>query len=183
MNSGVIYKALSGFYYVDCEGRSITCRARGKFRNDGSSPCVGDRVNITLINDNEGTVTEILPRRNTFIRPAVSNIDQMVIIVSAVIPITDPFLIDRIALISVLNNCEPVICINKCDLDKADKLYSIYEKSGFKLIRVSVKTGEGINELKDALKGKINVFTGNSGVGKSSILNAIAPHFQIETNV
>ena len=181
MHNGVIYKALSGFYYVDCGGSSVTCRARGKFRNDGTTPCVGDRVRVTQSGEGEGTVAEILPRKNNFIRPAVSNIDQMIIIVSAVIPITDPFLIDRIALISVLNDCEPVICINKCDLDRADELYSIYEKSGFRLLRVSAKSGEGIDELRSILKDKISVFTGNSGVGKSSILNAISPKFDIKT--
>ena len=178
MISGIIYKALSGFYYVSTSEGEITCRARGKFRKENNSPLVGDRVEISLSGGNEGMIETILPRKNSFIRPSVANVDQMVIIASAA---TDPFLIDRIALIAVLNGCEPVICINKCDLDPADELCEIYRGSGFKTMLVSAADGTGIDELRECLNGKVSVLTGNSGVGKSSLINMLSPDFNIET--
>ena len=107
--SAVIYKALSGFYYVDDGGRSISCRARGRFRHEGCTPLVGDRVRYTLTGEDTGMVDEILPRRNAFQRPAVANIDQLVIVASAAIPVTDPFLIDRMTVTAILRGCTPVI--------------------------------------------------------------------------
>jgi ribosome biogenesis GTPase len=169
----VIYKALAGFYYVEAGGESVTCRARGVFRRDGVTPLVGDTAAVELSAPGVGTVTEILPRRNAFTRPPVANLDAMVIVASAAIPKTDPFLIDRMAAIAYRNDCECVILINKCDMDSADRLYEIYSLSGFCTIRVSAVTGEGIDMVKDAIRGKISAFTGNSGVGKSSILNAL----------
>ena len=181
MVNGTIFKALSGFYYVSTVNGDLTCRARGKFRKENISPLVGDLVSVAETGNGEGLISEIFPRKNAFIRPPVANIDQMVIIASAAIPVTDPFLIDRIALIAVLNNCEPVICINKCDINPAKELFDIYKNSGFKVILTSAEEGTGIDELKLILRGKINVFTGNSGVGKSSILNALSPDFHILT--
>lgn len=181
MSKGVIYKALSGFYYVASDGKDITCRARGKFRKDNNAPLVGDLVEISLNSETEGNIEKILPRKNSFIRPQVANVDQLIIIASAAIPITDPFLIDRIATISVFNSCEPIVCINKKDIDPAEELYTIYKNSGFKTVLTSAETGEGIEELRQCLKGKISVFTGNSGVGKSSILNRLSPKFNIKT--
>lgn len=182
MLKGVIYKALSGFYYVITDEGEISCRARGKFRKDKNAPLVGDFVEISVSSGNEGVIEKILERKNSFIRPAVANIDQMVIIASGAIPVTDPFLIDRIALIASLNDCEPIICINKCDLDPGKELFDIYSNSGFRTILTSAEDGTGIDELREALKGKISVFTGNSGVGKSSILNRLSEQFHIETS-
>ena len=181
MINGIIYKALSGFYYVSTSKGEITCRARGKFRREKTPPLVGDHVEIIESTPGEGMIEMILPRRNAFIRPPVANVDQMVIIASAAIPVTDPFLIDRIALIAVLNNCEPIICINKCDLDPADDLRAIYENCGFKIVAVSAEDGTGIDDLRELLESRISVFTGNSGVGKSSILNRLSPDFNIQT--
>ena len=180
MNNGIIMKALSGFYYVDTgDGELIACRARGKFRHKKITPLVGDRVEITRLEDNTGMVDEILPRKNEFLRPAVANIDQLVIIVSQATPITDPFLIDRMTSLAEGKNCESVICINKCDLERADELYEIYSSVGFPTVRVSAETGEGIGELLSLVRGKVSAFTGNSGVGKSSILNALEPGFSL----
>ena len=181
MKKGIIFKALSGFYYVDTPEGKIECRARGKFRKDRVSPLVGDEVMIEETENEKGTLVEILPRRNSFIRPSVANIDMLVIIASAVIPVTDPFLIDRIAAIAELKGCQPIICVNKSDADPGDELYDIYSKSGFKTIRTSAFTGEGVAELGEAIKGHTCAFTGNSGVGKSSLLNALEPDFGIET--
>ena len=177
--NGVILKALSGFYYVDDgSGRTVTCRARGKFRHQRITPLVGDRVSFTRLTDGVGALEEILPRKNRFQRPAVANIDQLVLVVSGAVPVTDPFLIDRVtALADSKEGCGCLICINKCDLDPADTLYKTYTQAGFLTLRVSAATGEGMEALSAAITGRVSAFTGNSGVGKSSILNALEPGF------
>lgn len=178
---GRIKKALSGFYYVDQEGGgTLTCRARGKFRKEGITPLVGDWVEIRETEPGRGMVWEIEPRRNAFLRPAVANIDQMVVIASAAVPITDPFLIDRVTAIAALKNCDVVVCVNKCDLEPGDDLAAIYRQAGFPVVQVSAETGAGIPELCDMLTGKLSAFTGNSGVGKSRILNAVEPGFSLQ---
>ena len=179
MSEGRIQKALSGFYYVDTGTEVLTCRARGKFRKDGISPLVGDRVEVRELGNGEGFVEAILPRKNAFTRPAVANIDQLVVIASGAIPKTDPYLIDRVAAIAALKGCEVIILLNKCDLDSADNLYQIYRAAGFQTLRVSAQTGEGLEELIPLISNKLSAFTGNSGVGKSSILNALDPEFQL----
>ena len=177
---GVIQKALSGFYYVNTGRELLTCRARGRFRKEGVTPLVGDRVEVRELGNGEGFVEAILPRKNDFTRPAVANIDQLVVIASGAIPKTDPFLIDRVAAIAALKGCGVVVVLNKCDLDSADDLYGIYTAAGFPTVRVSAETGEGIGELLPLISGKLSAFTGNSGVGKSSILNALGPEFHLQ---
>ena len=181
MTEGRIGKALSGFYYVTTEaGETLTCRARGKFRKEGLSPLVGDRVAVRELGGGEGYVEEILPRRNAFQRPAVANIDQLVIVASGAIPVTDPFLIDRMSAVAALKDCGVVLLLNKHDLDPAEELYRIYIAAGFPTLRVSAETGEGMAELENLLAGKLSAFTGNSGVGKSSILNRLDPRFALK---
>lgn len=177
---GTIIKALSGFYYVNAEENVYECRARGKFRLDGTSPLVGDKVSFNLDSNGKGYIEKVFERRNFFIRPAVANIDTMVFVAANTNPVTDPFLIDRVSVIAEEADCELVICINKTDIDSADELYDIYSNSGFATFRTSAETGSGLTELMEALKGKICAFTGNSGVGKSSILNAIVPELKLE---
>lgn len=179
--TGTIVKALSGFYYVDCGDEVVTCRARGKFRHAGTSPLVGDRVEITPQGDGTGSVERVLERKNAFTRPAVANMDLLVMIAAGVNPVTDPFLIDRVAAIAERKNCEPVICLNKCDLEPCEQLCRIYRSAGFTTLQVSAVTGAGIQTLSDVIAGKNVVFTGNSGVGKSSILNALDPRLSIAT--
>lgn len=179
MSRGRIWKALSGFYYVDAGGRTVTCRARGKFRQEGRSPLVGDWVEVQETEDGQGVVWEIYPRRTAFDRPAAANIDQLVIVASQAAPVTDPFLIDRVASIAALKNCGAVVCVNKCDLAPGEELADIYRRAGFPVVLTSAETGEGIEALKELLKGKLSAFTGNSGVGKSSLLNAIQPGFSL----
>ena len=179
MSRGRIEKALSGFYYVNTGSEVLQCRARGKFRKEGMSPLVGDWVEIQELGSGEGMVQAIEPRRNQFQRPAAANVDQLVIIASAAIPVTDPYLIDRISAIAVLKGCQVLVVLNKCDLDSADELYGIYSASAIPVLRVSAVTGEGLTALYQALRGKLSVLTGNSGVGKSSLLNALAPHFNL----
>lgn len=182
MIKGQIVKALSGFYYVDTDdGRQLQCRARGKFRKDGDSPLVGDWVEVRETEEGTGMVWEILPRRNAFARPAVANIDQLVIVASGAIPQTDPFLIDRVSAIAALKDCDTLLVLNKCDLDQAEALWEIYARSGIPVVRVSAETGEGMEALVPLIAGKLSAFTGNSGVGKSSILNALEPNFSLST--
>ena len=180
--TGRIQRALSGFYYVKGEdGRLLTCKARGKFRREGISPLVGDNVVCCEVPGSEGRIDEILPRRNAYERPSVANIDQMVIVCSQAIPKTDPYLVDRMTAIAALKGCEVLICINKCDLDPADTLREYYENAGFRTVCVSAETGEGIELLREQLVGKLSAVTGNSGVGKSSLLNALDENVTIKT--
>lgn len=175
MSRGRIEKALSGFYYVNTGGETLQCRARGKFRREGLSPLVGDWVQVRELGNGEGFVEAVEARRNQFARPAAANIDQMVILASAALPVTEPYLIDRIASIAALKGCQVLLCLNKCDLDSADELYDIYSRSAIPVLRVSAVTGQGLDALREAIRGKLSAFTGNSGVGKSSVLNALLP--------
>ena len=177
---GVIFKALSGFYYVRSGDRVYECRARGKFRREGLSPLVGDKVGFSAEPSGKGCIDSVFERRNSFIRPAVANIDALVFIAANTNPVTDPFLIDRVSVIAENAGCELIVCINKTDIDPADELFSVYTRSGFTTVRTSAETGEGLDELKAAMKGKICAFTGNSGVGKSSILNKLVPELCLE---
>jgi len=179
MGEGIIFKALSGFYYVESDCGTVECRARGRFRLEDITPLVGDKVEFSPTEFGKGFLTKVSDRKNAFSRPPIANIDKMVIVSSAAIPVTDPFLIDRMTVIALISECEPVICINKLDLDPADKLYEIYNASGFKTVRTSAETGEGLHELQDLTRGFVSAFTGNSGVGKSSILNTLEPGFHI----
>jgi ribosome biogenesis GTPase len=145
------------------------------------SPLVGDRVTLDVNEDGSGYIQEILPRRNHFIRPAVANIDLMVMVAAAVNPITDPFLIDRVSALAEYHSCDFLICLNKTDLNTGDKLFSIYENTDLPIIRTSAETGEGLDVLRKALQGKVCAFTGNSGVGKSSLLNAMEPQLSLKT--
>ncbi len=179
MGKGIIVKALSGFYYVDDGDEVITCKARGKFRHEGLSPLVGDRVEFTRVDGSSGMLDVICPRKNQFHRPAVANIDQLVLFASETNPVTDPYLLDRIICLAEQRGCEPIICINKYDLNADDRLFELYSASGFTTIRLSAKSGEGLVELRHAIAEKVNAFTGNSGVGKSSILNALEPSLSL----
>lgn len=176
---GRIEKALSGFYYVNSGSEILQCRARGKFRREGMSPLVGDWVQVRELGNGEGFVEAIEERKNVFARPSAANIDQLVVIASAAIPVTDPYLIDRISAIAALKACQVLLVLNKTDLDPAEELFEIYNGSAIPVVRVSAETGEGMDTLRRAIAGKLSAFTGNSGVGKSSILNALAPQFDL----
>ena len=177
---GRIIRSISGFYDVQLPGQVITCRARGILRREGNSPLTGDLVTISREKD-KGMVEEILPRRNSFIRPAVANVDALVVFAANVNPVTEPFLIDRVAAIAGEQNVPVYLCINKCDLDPALDLQRIYEHAGFPVICTSAETGEGVEQLRSLLRGKLTAFTGNTGVGKSSILNRLAPELHLAT--
>lgn len=181
MAEGVIVKALSGFYYVQTDERLLECKARGRFRLDGTSPLVGDRVECSLDAHGKGRIDRVFERRNFFIRPAVANVDALVFVAANTNPVTDPFLIDRVSVIAESAGCELIVCINKTDIDPANELYGIFTAAGFIVVRTSVPDGTGIDALRREIAGKICAFTGNSGVGKSSIMNALSPGLNIKT--
>ncbi len=178
--TGRIIRSLSGFYDVQIPGRVVTCRARGILRKEGNSPLTGDMVEIT-VERGKGMVEKILPRKNSFVRPAVANVDALVVFAANVNPVTEPFLIDRVAAIAGDQEVPMYLCVNKCDLDPAVDLVRIYEHAGFPVICTSAETGEGVEQLRQLLAGKLTAFTGNSGVGKSSILNRLCPELQLPT--
>ena len=178
--TGRIICSLSGFYNVLTADGVITCRGRGVLRRNRDCPLTGDIVEITE-EKGKGMVERILPRKNRFIRPAVSNVDALVVFAANVNPVTEPFLIDRVAAIAGDQEVPIYICVNKCDLDPAVDIVRIYENAGFPVICASAQTGEGVEELRKLLTGKLTAFTGNTGVGKSSMLNALCPELQLPT--
>ena len=177
---GRIIKSLSGFYDVQTSEGVVTCRGRGILRRGGESPLTGDLVEIS-VEKGKGMVERILPRKNRFIRPAVANVDALVVFAANVNPVTEPFLIDRVAAIAGDQEVAVYICVNKCDLDPAVDLVRIYRNAGFSVIPASAETGEGVEELRGLIQGKLTAFTGNTGVGKSSMLNALCPQLQLAT--
>ena len=177
---GRILRSLSGFYDVQTDEGLITCRGRGHLRKGQENPLTGDMVEITK-EQGKGMVEKILPRKNRFIRPAVANVDALVVFASNVNPVTEPFLIDRVAAIAGEQEVEVYLCVNKCDLDPAADLAAIYRHAGFSVITASAITGEGVEELRSLIAGKLTAFTGNTGVGKSSMLNALCPDLHLAT--
>ena len=178
IKTGRIIKSLSGFYDVQTDDKVITCRARGHMRR-GTTPLVGDMVEIS-VEKGKGMLEKILPRKNSFVRPAVANLDLLVVFAANVNPVTEPFLIDRVAAIAGDQEVPVCVCVNKCDMDPGSDLASIYRNAGYTVIQTSAETGLGVEELRQILAGKFAAFTGNSGVGKSSILNALEPSLKLQ---
>ena len=178
--TGRIIRSLSGFYDVQTPEGVVTCRGRGSLRRTGETPLTGDMVEIS-VEKGKGMVETILPRTNRFIRPAVANVDALVVFAANANPVTEPFLIDRVAAIAGDQEVSVYICINKCDLDPAEDLERIYRRAGFPVILASAETGEGVEQLRELIRGKLTAFTGNTGVGKSSMLNALCPELHLAT--
>ena len=178
--TGRILRSLSGFYDVETPRGMVTCRGRGNLRRGQDSPLTGDMVQITVENG-KGMVEKILPRTNRFVRPAVANVDALVVFAANTNPVTEPFLIDRVAAIAGDQEVDVYICVNKCDLDPATDLVRIYRNAGFPVITASAQTGEGVEELRSLIQGKLTAFTGNTGVGKSSMLNRLCPSLELAT--
>lgn len=178
--TGRIVRSISGFYDVVLPTGTVTCQARGILRKEGMTPLTGDMVRVT-VQRGKGMIQQVLPRRNSFIRPAVANVDALLIFAANVNPVTEPFLIDRVTAIAGNKGVESILCVNKTDLDEAEELCGIYSHAGFRVIATSAQTGAGIGELRRALQGKLTAFTGNSGVGKSSILNRLCPELRLPT--
>ena len=176
--NGRIIRSISGFYDVQTARGLITCRARGILRKHGQSPLTGDLVEIT-VEKGKGMVEKILPRKNSFVRPAVANVDALVVFAANVNPVTEPFLVDRVVAIAGDQEVPIILCVNKCDLDPAVDLVRIYSNAGFSVICTSAETGDGVETLRDRIRGKLTAFTGNSGVGKSSMLNQLCPELAL----
>ena len=184
---GKIIKGIGGFYYVHTPEHGIyECRAKGIFRKEKVKPLVGDQVSMDVIDQGEhtGNVTEILPRKNQLIRPAVANIDQALVIFAAVSPKPNFNLLDRFLVTMEYQQVDTVICFNKCDLateEEKKALVDIYGQSGHKVLLTSAKTGLGREALGQILRGCTTAVAGPSGVGKSSLINALTPKANMET--
>lgn len=179
---GILLKGIGGFYSVEAADAVYVCKARGVFRKKHITPLAGDRVQITVHDgDAENTIDDVLPRKNELRRPPVANIDQLLIVASTVAPKPSPFVIDKLIAIAEQKQIEPIVVFTKCDLEKEDALAEIYQNAGLTCISVSNKTGEGVEEVKTLLQGKITALTGNSGVGKTSLLNALDSNLSLAT--
>lgn len=179
--NGILLKAIAGFYYIEAGGNVYECKARGVFRKNHESPTVGDRLEFEVLGDNKGVISKILERKNLLIRPPIANLDQIFIVSSHDTPSPNSLLIDRLTAIAINNDIEPIIIFNKVDLGEMDKWYKIYSNAGFKTIVTSSQSGKGCDDILSLLEGKISAFTGNSGVGKSSLLNRIFPDLALQT--
>lgn len=182
MIDGRIIKGIGGFYYVETTDAIYECKARGIFRKQGISPLVGDTVKISVNVNAENTIDDIIDRKNSLVRPPLANLDQLFIVASLVDPNINTTVIDRLIGIAELKNIEPIIVLTKIDLSQDAEYYkNIYEKAGFKIILCDNNTGRGSDEVRELIKGKISAFTGNTGVGKSSLLNSIDSSLEIST--
>ena len=178
---GIILKSTGGFYYVEVADVIYECKARGIFRKRNNSPKVGDRVKITVPDDGYCSIDEIMERKNTLKRPPLANIDILVIVVSTTEPSPNYLVIDKMTAAAVDNNIEPVIIISKSDLKSDEELLSVYKKAGIKVFSYSIDAPDSAGEIKEYLKGKISAFTGNTGVGKSTLLNVLYSDLELET--
>ena len=180
-SEGLIIKGVGGFYYVEADGVIYECKARGVFRKRGITPLAGDRCLITTREDSYSSIDEILPRRNSLIRPAVANIDRLFIVVSAVRPSPNLTVIDRMTAMAEDLEIEPIIVFTKLDIASADETRDIYARAGYETVDIDYATGSGIERMRELMRDKISAFAGNSGVGKSTLLNAIVPELSQET--
>jgi len=178
---GIILKGIGGFYYVESADGIFECKARGLFRKEGITPLAGDRVEFTKIDDEDGSIDRILERKNFLVRPAVANLDRLFIVTSVCDPAPNYFIIDKTIAAAEDKDIEPVLIITKTDMQDPSEIYDIYKDCGFPVVIFSAVTGNGADEVKELLKGKISAFTGNSGVGKSSLLNCIFPELSLPT--
>jgi ribosome biogenesis GTPase len=188
MPEGKIVKALSGFYYVLHNDNLIQCRGRGVFRKNKITPLVGDEVVFQAENDREGYILEVKERKNELIRPPIANVDQAILVFSAVEPDFSTVLLDRFLVLVEFNQIEPLICITKMDLTgheeraRIEEYASRYRDAGYEVILTSSETEAGIERLNPHIENKISVFAGQSGVGKSSLLNVLRPDLELKTN-
>jgi ribosome biogenesis GTPase len=184
MPQGRIIKALAGYYYVEAGQQSIQCRARGIFKKKKISPLVGDLVEYELTGGEEGVINEILPRQSELIRPPIANVNQAILVFSAKEPDFSPQLLDKFLVHTEKAGIDSIICITKVDLIEEEQLAEIkenYAKIGYPIVMTSSKQDRGIEEVREYLKGHLSVFAGQSGVGKSSLLNQLFKHLDLET--
>lgn len=174
---GLIIKSVGGLYTVESpDGVSVQCRARGIFRKQGISPCVGDRVRVDA-----DVIAEIFPRRNVLIRPPLANLDQLIFVLSTCDPAPNLQLLDRFLAVCVYKEIQPVLVFTKIDLADAEPYAACYRASGFPVYFADYREPASLRAVYDALEGKISAFTGNSGAGKSTLMNALDVRLQLET--
>lgn len=178
---GLVLRCIGGFYYVEAADAVYTCRARGAFRRQGLSPVAGDRVVISVPDSGDGTVSQVLPRRNCLVRPPVANVDVLVLVASIREPSTNTLVLDKMIAVAEKQGICPLIVINKTDLGDPQPLADVYQRAGFECFVVSALEPQTLQPLRERLVGCVSVFTGNSGVGKSSILNGLYPSLVLET--
>ena len=178
---GIILKGIGGFYYVEAANTIYECKARGIFRKKNNSPLAGDNVRISIPNEGFPAIEEIYPRRNSLKRPPLANIDTLVIVCSTVDPTPNTIVIDKMTAAAVDNDIEPVIVISKSDLKSGTELADIYRKSGFRVFEYSSNDINSALEIRPIFKDKITAFAGNSGVGKSTLLNTLYPQLSLDT--
>ena len=178
---GLLVKATGGFYYVEAAQVIYECKARGAFRRQGDSPLVGDRVKITVPADGYCSVDSIYPRKNKLTRPPLANLDNLIIVCSTVDPAPNTTVIDKMTAAAVHNNITPVIVISKSDLSDGEEISKIYAKAGFRVFNYSNNNPQSALPVKELLKGSISAFTGNTGVGKSTLLNVLFPELNLQT--
>ena len=166
---------------MEASGTLYTCKARGKFRKERISPYAGDRVRITVEPDGQGTLEEILPRKNFLVRPPVANLDTLFVVTSICDPVPVALMLDKTIAAAEVRGIEPILILTKTDLQDSSQWEAIYRQAGIPCLAVSSETGEGVEAVRELLQGKISAFTGNSGVGKSSLLNALFPEFALRT--
>lgn len=179
--NGIIIKGIGGFYYVEAAGEIYECKARGLFRKEGIKPLAGDRVVISVNEKAENTIESIAERNSEFLRPPVANIDRLFIVSSVCDPAPSLLIIDRLTALAFHKGIEPIVVFTKNDLQSADEYVEIYKKAGIKSFSVSSETGENVELVLQELNGHISAFCGNTGVGKSSLLNALDPSLSLET--
>ena len=179
--NGILMKSIGGFYYVRCDGKEYECKARGSFRKSGNSPIVGDKVVISVPDEGFASIEEIKPRRNKLKRPALANVDALVIVCSTIDPEPNFTVIDKMTAAAVNNNMLPAIVVSKNDLKSGERVAEIYRNAEFPVFLCSPDDAEEVDRLKAFLKGKVTAFTGNSGVGKSTLINRIFPRLELQT--
>ena len=178
--TGRIIQSISGFYFVEAADAVFECKAKGSFRKKNITPLVGDNV-IIETDGEKGTVAEILPRKNFLIRPPVANIDRLFIVSSVLDPRPNLYVIDKLSAFAVYHGIEPIVVFSKSDLSDTSPYEEIYSKSKIKTVCCSSLNNDGIEKIVKLIDGNVCAFTGNSGVGKSSILNAIDPELSLAT--
>lgn len=180
--NGIVLKGIGGFYYVEAADNVYECKARGIFRKAKISPLPGDRVTITVSEQSENTIDSIEERKNELKRPPVVNLDQLFIVSSVCEPAPNRFVIDKMTAIAVKNGIKPIVVFTKSDLGETDEWIRIYKNSGIPAFKISSVTGDGVDEVRAQLESKISAFTGNTGVGKSSLLNCLEPELNLATS-
>lgn len=176
LKNGIIIKSIGGLFFIESSDTIYECKARGVFRKNGISPCVGDKVNFE-----EGVITEILPRKNFIIRPPLANLDQLIFVVSVAEPAPNLLILDKFIAVAQYQNIKPVIVLTKIDLDSCEKILDIYKRAGIEIYVIDYNDKNPAEKIRILLKDKISAFTGNSGAGKSTLLNEVCGDFEIAT--